>query len=76
MLGMATFGYVLLIVTLLTVLGSATLILIVLRYYWGDRGKPPLYGEARRIQKEKELKEREAQLRHAERNKWPKRVGW
>lgn len=73
---MTGIGPVILIVLLLTVLGSATLIFITFRYYWGERGTPPSTGEARRLQKEEELRKRNAQIKHAEENKWPKRVDW
>lgn len=54
------------LVLVLTVLGSLTLGFITVRYYWGDRGKPPLTGEERRLQKEEELRLRAAQIEYIE----------
>lgn len=54
------------IVGLLTLIGSLSLAIFAYRYYWGVRGAPPLTGEARRIQKEKELRERAVQIEYAE----------
>ena len=59
---------ILLIVGLLTLLGSATLGFITYRYYWGERGGPPMTGEERRRQKEEELRLRAAQIEYAKRN--------
>ena len=53
---------------LLTLLGSATLFFITVKYYWGERGRPPLTGEQRRQQKEEELRLRAKQIEHAEKN--------
>lgn len=53
---------------LLTVLGSVTLLLITVKYYWGERGAPPLTGEERRKQREEELRRRAKQIEHAEKN--------
>jgi hypothetical protein len=59
---MSSFAWIIVIVLILTALGSATLILITVKYYWGARGKPPLTGEARRRQKEEELRFRAKQI--------------
>ena len=47
---------IVLLVLLLTLLGSAVLLFITVKYYWGERGAPPATGEARRKQKEEELR--------------------
>ena len=65
---MSSFGWIILLVLLLTLLGSGTLAWITLRYYWGERGTPPLTGEERRRQKEEELKLRARQIELAEKN--------
>ena len=65
---MSGFVLILLIVGLLTLLGTATLVFITVRYYWGERGAPPLTGEERRKQLEEELKLRAKQIEHAEKN--------
>ena len=49
----------------LTLLGSATLLFITIKYYWGERGHPPLTGEERRRQKELELQLRSRQIERA-----------
>lgn len=70
---MSAFTWVVLIVSLLTVLGTSALLLFTLKYYWGERGKPPLSGEARRRQKEEELELRAAQIEHSRKNPWKTR---
>ena len=67
--------WLLLLVGLLTVLGSLTLLLITVRYYWGERGTPPLVGEERRRQREQELRMRVRQFEHSERNPHQERSG-
>ena len=54
------------LVLLLTLLGSAVLLFITVKYYWGERGAPPATGEERRKQKEDELRLREKQLEYSE----------
>ena len=53
MSGMGLF-YALILV--LTVVGSGTLLFITVKYYWGERGTPPLSGAARKLQREQEMK--------------------
>ncbi len=50
------------LVFLLTLLGTATLIFITVKFYWGDRGKPPLTGDDRRRQHQEELRLRAKQM--------------
>jgi hypothetical protein len=47
-------------------LGTSALVLVTVKYYWGERGTPPLTGEERRRQKEQELKLRAKQIERAE----------
>lgn len=49
-------------VLILTLLGSLTLVFITVKFYWGERGKPPLTGERRRQKKEEELRLRAKQI--------------
>jgi len=70
---MSSFTWLILLVILLTVLGSATLIFITVKYYWGERGTPPLTGEAKRKKLEEELRLRSKQIEWAKKNKWPTR---
>lgn len=58
---------------ILTGLGVLTLLLITVKYYWGERGTPPLTGEARRLQKEKELVLRAKQIEHSQKTQWETR---
>ena len=69
---MSGFVWVIIIVSVLTLLGTLALLLVTLKYYWGDRGKPPLTGEARRRQKEEELKLRAAQINYSK--KYPRKT--
>ncbi len=59
---------IIVIVGLLTLIGSLALGIFAYRYYWGERGTPPLTGEARRLQKEAELRARARQLDYAEKH--------
>ena len=65
---MSSFAWILILVGLLTLLGTAALALVTLKYYWGARGTPPPTGENRRRQKEEELKLRARQIELAEKN--------
>ena len=58
---------------ILTVLGTLVLLLITLKYYWGERGTPPATGEARRRQREEELKLRAKQIEHSRTTRWETR---
>ena len=65
---MSSMTWVILLVTALTVVGSATLIFITVKYYWGERGRAPYTGEERRRQKKEELNRRRKQIEYAERH--------
>ena len=52
------------LVLLLTLLGSLTLLFVTVKYYWGERGAPPVRGEARKRQKQEELRLRAAQIEY------------
>ena len=65
---MSNLAWILLLVGLLTLLGTTVLVLVTVKYYWGERGAPPLTGEERRRQHEEELKLRAKQIEHAEQN--------
>ena len=56
--------WVLLLVLMLTLLGSLTLLFITVKYYWGERGAPPVRGAERRRQKEEELRLRDEQIEY------------
>ena len=56
------------IVVMLTLVGGGMLLFVTFRYYWGERGTPPLTGEARRQQKEKEEQLRAKQIEYARNN--------
>lgn len=70
---MSGFAWIFIIVLTLTLLGTGALLLFTLKYYWGERGKPPLKGEERKRQKEEELKLRAAQIEHSKKNPWKTR---
>ena len=65
---MNSFAWIIIIVLLLTLLGTAALALVTLKYYWGERGQPPLTGEERKRQHDEELRLRTKQIEHAEKN--------
>lgn len=58
-------AWLLILVGALTLLGSATLLFITIKYYWGERGRPPLTGEERRRHKELEIELRREQIERA-----------
>jgi len=70
---MSAYAWVIIIVLTLTLLGTSALLLFTLKYYWGERGNPPLTGEARRKQKEEELKLRALQIEQSKNNPWKTR---
>jgi hypothetical protein len=65
---MSSFALVIIIVLALTLVGSLTLGFITVKYYWGERGMPPLKGEERRRQREEELRLRAKQFEYAKQN--------
>lgn len=65
---MSNWTLILLLVLTLTAIGTLTLVFITVKYYWGARGTPPLKGEARKRQKEEELKLRAKQIEHSKKN--------
>lgn len=70
---MSNFVLTLLLVGLLTLLGTLTLVFITVKYYWGERGTPPLTGEQRRRQYEEELALRAKQIERAKSTPIPPR---
>ena len=70
-------GYIgiLIIVGTLTALGAGTLLFITLKYYWGERGTPPLKREQRRQAREEELRLRAKQIEYSKNNPIPTRKG-
>lgn len=65
---MSNFAWMILLVLLLTGLGTATLVFITVKYYWGERGTPPPTGAERRRQRGVELTLRAKQIEHAKQN--------
>ncbi len=65
---MSSFVGVIVVVLLLTLIGSGALLFVTLKYYWGERGKPPATGEERRRLHQEELRLRARQIEHARQN--------
>jgi hypothetical protein len=65
---MSSFALMILLVSILTLVGTATLVLITVKYYWGARGTPPLTGAEYRRQKQEELRLRAKQFEAAAKN--------
>lgn len=61
------------LVLILTALGTLVLLLITLKYYWGERGTPPATGEQRKKQKEEEIILRAKQIEHSQKTRWETR---
>ena len=62
---MNSFSGVILIVMALAIAGSLTLAFVTIKYYWAGRGTPPLTGDARRRQRDEELRLRAKQIERA-----------
>lgn len=65
---MSSLFWIISLVGLLTLIGSGVLVFITVRYYWGERGTRPPTGEARRRQKEEELRLRAKQIEYSEKH--------
>jgi hypothetical protein len=70
---MSSFAWIITLTLILTVLGTLVLLLITLKYYWGERGTPPATGAQRRKQKEEELRLRAKQIEHSRNTRWETR---
>lgn len=70
---MSSFAWMIFLVLLLTVLGTLALLLTTIKFYWGERGKPPITGEERRLQREEELRKRARQIERSKKNPWKTR---
>ena len=55
-----------LIVLALTVLGVLTLLFITVKYYWGERGTPPLSAAERKRLREDKMRRGQEQQSHLE----------
>ena len=63
---MSPFWWILILVGALTILGSGALLVVTVKYYWGERGAPPISGAERKRQHEQELQQRAQQIKYAE----------
>jgi hypothetical protein len=70
---MSNFAWMIVLVLILTIVGSLTLVFITVKYYWGERGAPPLTGAERRRQREEELRLRAKQIELSKKNPWKPR---
>jgi hypothetical protein len=62
---MSSLAWIITLVLLLTLVGSGTLLIVTVKYYWGERGRPPATGEERKRQKDEELALRAKQIEYA-----------
>ena len=70
---MSSFAWMIILVLILTLVGVSTLALITMKYYWGERGRPPLTGAEKRRQIQEELELRAKQIELAKQNPIPTR---
>jgi hypothetical protein len=70
---MSSFAWIIILTLILTALGTLVLLVITVKYYWGERGTPPLTGEQRRQQKEEELRLRAKQIEYSKTHQWETR---
>lgn len=59
---------VIILVVILTLLGTLTLVFVTVKFYWGERGTPPPTREERRVMREEELRLRSKQIEHSKNN--------
>ena len=62
---MSSFAWIVVLVLLLTILGTGVLVFVTVKYYWGERGVPPLSGEERLRQREAELAAKAKQIEYS-----------
>ena len=62
---MSSFVWIFVLILTLTVLGSSALLFVTVKYYWGERGQPPLTGDDRRKQYKAELDLRAKQFEYS-----------
>jgi uncharacterized protein YlxW (UPF0749 family) len=65
---MSSFAWMIILVLMLTAVGSLALVFTTVKYYWGERGAPPVIGEEKKRLKEEELKLRAKQIEYAKQN--------
>ena len=65
---MSNFAWIIFLVLILTVIGTLTLVFVTVKYYWADRGVPPLKGEEKRRAHEEELRLRTKQIENSEKH--------
>lgn len=70
---MSSFAWIIILTLILTGLGTLVLLLITVKYYWGERGTPPLTGAERRRQKEEEIRLRAKQIEYSQKTRWETR---
>ena len=70
---MSNFAWMIVLVLILTLVGAATLTFITVKFYWGERGRPPLTGAEKRRQLKEELQLRAKQIERAKQNPIPAR---
>ncbi len=65
---MNNYVLMILIVLALTVLGTATLGFITIKYYWGERGTPPLSAAERKRLREEQVNNGKRKMENKENN--------
>jgi hypothetical protein len=70
---MSSFAWIIVLTLILTAIGTAVLLLVTLKYYWGERGTPPATGEERKKQRAEELTRRAKQIEHSRQTRWETR---
>lgn len=65
---MSSLTWIIIIGILATILGLLVLILPILKFYWGERGTPPLTKEERKRLREEELRLRAKQIERSKNN--------
>lgn len=65
---MTSLNWIITIGILATIFGLAVLILPILKFYWGEKGKPPVTGEEKKRLREEELRLRAKQIERSKSN--------
>ena len=65
---MSGFTWTIILVAILTLLGTLTLVFVTVKYYWGERGTPPPSREERRLMRAEEVRLRAKQFENSRNN--------
>jgi sensor histidine kinase regulating citrate/malate metabolism len=65
---MSSIAWIVVLVLLLAILGTSVLVFVTVKYYWGERGAPPVSGEERLRQRQAELAAKAEQIEYSKKH--------